>query len=351
MVRKRKGAAADFMKIRRSMYDVIVTNGATPIQFPSTRRLAEEYGVSQPTAARATRDLVAEGVLTACAGGGFISRPISFGPSTKINIFGIVSNLGLQSFDGHYHASINAAAARELTRRSESYRSQQLFLEAPSLLDQAVKDSSVSGLILNCAAPLLASYAKKARAAGLPVVSFMREFDEISSVFLALDQCYQTILTKLFQEGRERILIITRPQEEFTAPIANAVDAASAAVSSWNGQVTQLSDDVNQIYDKIEELLHFGVVFDAVIFYPFYRRVYNLLNDKLDLENQCRIVLDELSLYDDLNFTGYAISQDLERGAKILIDELLTQKENPESPPIKANVPYEISVYQKGVKT
>ena len=113
------------------------------------------------------------------------------------------------------------------------------------------------------------------------------------------------------------------------------------------------SDDIatlcRKIREKIAELLEFGLKFDAVFFYSFHPAIYELLQSRFDFQEECRIICDDTSVTDDLNYTGYVVHYDLENAAKKLIDLLLNQTEHPEEPPQYAHVDFDMVLYRNGI--
>lgn len=342
-------AETDFMKIRHFVIDTVATNGNLPVRFPPTRKLAEMFGVSQPTALRAVRALIEEGYLTACKGGGTISRPATLALSNQMKIYGLLTYQGCQVFDDLFFMNITSAAAMELMRRRNNYRTKTLYVETPPLLEKTVRQESLAGLILLCAEEHIASYAENLRKSGLPVVSFMKRLEGISSVYDPVEKRVRETLRRLFAENRTHILLVCRPDSYFIGPIRAGAAKACAEAGVPAGQVIILDKSMAESREKIAELLEFGLKFDAVFFYSFHHAIYELLQSRFDFQEECRVLCDDTSVTDDLNYTGYAVRYDLKHAAEKLIDLLLKQTEHPEEPPQYAPVDFNMVLYRNGV--
>lgn len=338
----------DFMKIRRYVIDAIATNGNLPVRFPPTRKLGEMFGVSQPTALRAIRALTEEGHLVPCKGGGTISRPATLEDGKALKIYGLLTYQGRQVFDDLFFMNITSAAAKELMRRSNSYRTKTLYVESPPLLEKTVRQESIAGLILLGAEEHAAAYAANLAKSGFPVVSFMKNLENISSVYDDLEERFSSILLKLFAERRTHILIVSWPDSYYTVPIRSGIAKACAKAGIPAGQIIVLDKPMEECKEKITELLDFGMKFDAVIFYPFHHAIYEMIQNKFDLQEECRIVCDDCTVFDDLNYTGYAVCYDLKNAAKKLIDILLRQAEDAKAPLQYEKVEYHLELYKNG---
>lgn len=342
-------AETDFMKIRHYVIDTVATNGNLPVRFPPTRKLAEMFGVSQPTALRAVRALIEEGYLTACKGGGTLSRPTTLALGNQLKIYGLLTYQGRQVFDDLFFMGITSTAAKELMRRNCYFRTKTLYVETPSLLEKTVRQESLAGLILLYAENHIAAYAANLRKAGFPVVSFVKRLEGISSVYEPVEERVHQTLLKLFREGRTHVLILSRPDIYSIAPIRAGAARACAEAGIPVGQVIILEKSMAESKEKISELLEFGVKFDAVFFYSFHHAIYELLQSRFDFQEECRIICDDTSVTNDLNYTGYVVHYDLENAAKKLIDLLLNQTEHPEEPPQYAHVDFDMVLYRNGI--
>ncbi len=339
----------DFMKIRQYVINTIAVKGAQPVRFPSSRKLGEMFKVSQPTALRAIQDLIADGYLEPCRGGGTISRQAEFSQDySGTRIYGYIFNDGKISFYGFYAMHLLAETSRELTRRHIGYQVQDIHVETPSLLRKEVRNANLSGLILLSADPPIMTQALKLKKEGFPVVSFTRDAEGISSVYDPLEELYRDILLKLFAEGRTHILVCSHPLAYMVSATRKAIRTACEMAGVSEKQVILLCEGFTKDQEKLQELLTFGVKFEGVVFpNPF---LCSTIRAKLDIENECRIVLDESRMYDNLNFSGYVVKYDYPPAVRILIDNLIAQTETPEKAPLlKAKIQYRIFTVRNGV--
>lgn len=339
----------DFMRIRRYVVDRIATSGDQPIRFPATRELARQFGVSQPTALRAIQSLIEEGYLIACKSGGTISRPATLGYSENLKIFGLVEYQGKQVFDTLYFNLISHAASYELLRRSETNKTKQLILETPSQLERTAREENLSGVILLGSEPHMAEYAHHLRENGTPVASFMHRFDGISSFYNPIQDQIRQTLTDLFREGRTHVLIPGWPERpDLSNPVLTGIQEACTEQNIPRGQVIFLDRSPDVMEEKVEEMLNFGMRFDAVVFINFQRRTYNLLLKFFNPEETV-FLIDSSSLYDDLNFTGRVFSYDLADAAHRLVDDLFEQMNQPDRPPVHEKIAFRQIRYRNGI--
>ncbi len=335
------------MVVRKYVVDAIDSGNGQPIRFPSTRKLGEILGVSQPTALRAIRDLITDGILEPCKNGGTVSCP-SFRPSGGLKIFGILTNVGKLSFEDYYFCSINAAVSLELTRRSENFCIQSLYLESPSLLDKTIQENSLAGLIMLDSREQIAENARNLKKRGLPVVSFLRAFAGISSFHSPLKAQFYRVVKKMLSEQRTHLLIVSWPDEDIIQSIREGAAAACREAGIPEGQVIIIASQMNECPPRIAEMLDFGMKFEGVIFYPFARGIFDLLRSRLDTEQECRLVCDECSVYDELKYTGYVVCYNFRAGAKEMVDDLLLQMAQPESPSVEGHINFELKYYKDG---
>lgn len=339
----------DFMKIRQYVINTIAVKGAQPVRFPSSRKLGEMFKVSQPTALRAIQDLIADGYLEPCRGGGTISRQVELSQDfSGTRIFGYIFNDGKISFYGFYAMLLLTETALELTRRHIGYQVQDIHVETPSLLRKEVRNANLSGLILLSADPPIMTQALKLKKEGFPVVSFTRDAEGISSVYDPLEELYRDILLKLFAEGRTHILVCSHPLAYMVSATRKAIRTACEMAGVSEKQVILLCEGFSKDREKLQELLTFGVKFEGVVLpNPV---LCSTIRTKLDIENDCRIILDESRLYDNLDFSGYVVKYNYPSAARIMIDNLIAQTETPEKAPLlKEKIQYRIFPVRNGI--
>ncbi len=336
----------DFMKIRHYIIDRITGNGGEPVAFPSTRKLAEMFEVSQPTALRAVRDLVKDGYLMPLKTGGSISLRQDIVGGEHSRIFGALVASGDLTFMHHYYLKLYAELGLELTERSLCYQLQNLLLESPSLLESAVKNANMSGLLMMAPRADFAKPALSLRSQGIAVASLMADFPGISSLDVNYRELVTKLLKRLFREGRTRVILHKFPQptsnEEVEAGIADACRAAGVPT----GRVILLAEAGRKNNDRFRELLEFGTAPDAVIFLMMNLEIFEMLRERAG-EHDCRLICDEDSLRRDIPFTGDVVCFDLAGASRRLVDNLLEQLEG-EAPVLKGTVEYELKTCTDG---
>ena len=336
----------DFMKIRRYVIDTIAASNGQPIRFPPTRKLASMFGVSQPTALRAVQDLIGENVLMPCRGGGTVSRP-SQCSSQRMKIFGFVADCGKLSYDIYYFLKLHAAVALELTRRSSQYCTTNLYLESPSMLEQAVSEKSLSGVILVAARNVILENAVKLKRNGFPVVSFWNLAEGISSFYVSWSDYFRMVLSRLFLEKRTHLLLVVWDRKEMLDLVEEPLAQCCEEFQVDRGQVIVLAKPFQEAVERVTEMLNFGMKFDGVVFSPCYDAIYRLIVERFD-PRSCRIVCDETSVFDDLNYSGYVVRYDLESAAVRLVDDLIAQVADPARPPESFRIRPSLCLYENG---
>lgn len=336
----------DFMKIRRYVIDTIAASDGLPIRFPPTRKLASMFGVSQPTALRAVQDLIGENVLMPCRGGGTVSRP-SQCSSQRMKIFGFAADCGKLSYDIYYFLKLHAAVALELARRSCQFCTTNLYLESPSMLEQTVSEKSISGVILIAARNVIFEHAVKLKRKGFPVVSFWNRTEGISSFYVSWKEHFRMVLSRLFQENRTHLLLVVWDRKEMQDLVEETVSLCCEEFQIDRGQVIVLAKPFREAVERVTEMLNFGMKFDGVVFSPCCDAIYRLIVERFDPQI-CRIVCDETSVFDDLNYSGYVVRYDLESAAVRLVDDLIAQLADPARFPEYSRIDSSLCLYENG---
>ena len=115
------------------------------------------------------------------------------------------------------------------------------------------------------------------------------------------------MLLKLFSEGGPVFWSVRiRLPTWFPRPEKHPDRVRKAGVSEK--QVILLCEGLIKDQKKLQELLTFGIRFEGVI--QPNPALCSTIRAKLDIENECRIVLDESRMYDNLNFSGYVVKYD-----------------------------------------
>lgn len=340
-------SSLDFMKIRHYIFDKISSHGGEPVVFPSTRKLAEMFNVSQPTALRAIRDLITDGYLTPLKSGGTISVKQDIPDWRCSKIFGALLASGDLAFFHRYFLWLFSEIGLELTYRSKSYLLQNLLLESPSLLESTVKNFNMSGLLLVSPKDYFAQPALSLKQQGIAVVGLMADFPGISCADVDYRQLCKRLLLRLFREGRRHIVFTKHPYalntDHIQAGIADACREANIPVE----QVILLADYPQENYDRLKELIGFGLKPDAVVFLMMNQLICELLAEKLDIHEECRLVGHDDILSKDIPFTGEIFRFNIGGAVKALVDNLLAQLES-DAPVIRENIDVELYSCQDG---
>jgi len=307
----------DFIKIRQYVVEKIYTSETHPVQFPSTRKLATLFNVSQPTALRAIKDLIAEGILVACKGGGTMSVPLQ--SKQPYRVFGILANRGQQAFEDIFFENLNHAVVPQLLRKNSFYCIKNIQLPTPSLLETTCTDSAVSGLILLYAHEHLLNIATRLRNQGMPMISVGIAHPEISSAYYPIYERVCDVLARMFEENRSRILIPVQNQ----APIIDeAARAINDTCSRYGQDKTKIKVWVRPPEDEsCQELLQ-NNSFDGVLFLRFDPGLYRSLQLKYDIYEKCRIIIDDIDLRDDMNYVGYVIKYEINDAVAMVLPYL-----------------------------
>ncbi len=337
------------MKIRQYIVDQITSHGNEPVVFPSTRKLAEMFGVSQPTARRAVRDLITDGYLEPLKSGGTISLRRDSADRRSTRIFGTLIISGDQTFLHHYALWLLSELGLELTGRSLRYQLQNLLLESPSLLERAVRDADLSGLLLIAPRSSFAEPVLALRRQGLAVVGLMADFPGISCARVDYRQLMITVLGRLFREGRTRVVINDLPDSDRNEAMRAGIADACREANIPPGQVILLDTSHQSNHDRLRELLDFGLKPDAVIFLMMNHFIYELLSERLDIRSECRLVCVSDVVRRDMNFTGEVVHTDIAGVVPKLVDNLLEQ-EAPDAPVLRETIGFGLYEYQEGTR-
>ena len=195
----------DFIRVRQYIVDQIMTSETKPVHFPPTRKLAEMFQVSQPTALRAVKDLIRDGYLLPCRGGGSVSTAWSGGPAYQL--FGLVTVSGQQSMDDYFINRLYSAMALEITGRDPFYETEEIHLSSLQLLKQECDVHNFAGIVLILPSPRLLEYGEALKKNGLPVISLLGRSEGVPCVYFDWKERFLRVLNTLLEEGRKKILV------------------------------------------------------------------------------------------------------------------------------------------------
>ena len=336
--------SAGFLKIRQYVVDLIYRSGNVPQKIPSSRKLGEIFGVTHPTALRAIQDLVADGYLIPCKGGGSITKPLKNQP---LKIVGLIDGGGKNAFYSQLASRVFSAVSNEFLRRSESYALHPLVLTGPlAESEELIRKYDLTGLIWidapsNSSEP--AKILKNLKKAGMPVVAFGNPVEDISSGGWDFEPEHYQIFSKLLAEGRRHFLVINGMDEKRWAAAAKGEARALKDYNIPQEQVIVVNGNPDEVKNRVQDLLNYGLKFDVVMFTAGIGPYLDFFREKMDVENNCRLISGELTTYDDMKFTGYLVRRKLAKAAKTIIDNFEMQMQSPDTAPT-IFVPVEIEM-------
>lgn len=338
---------AGFIKIREHIVNRITLADDRPVTFPTARELGKMFHVSHPTVLRALKGLIEDGFLEPCKNGGVVSRPRKNDPRQKI--FGSVAGNGRQTFEGHFFFEFADRLLGELLRRDECFLVHRIQVEEPNHIQKAVSSASLSGLFLVCPGERMLNYAEKLHRDGFPVASFGGRWSagrSISSACINMREYMCDNLRRLFAEGRRKILLVVL--ENYRKEAESAVAEACGSAGLPEKCVHILCDAGLVLRDSFFTLMDSGVVFDGVVFQYTPAGTYCRLVEKMDVEQQCRVVAGSFAVCNNMQYTGYVSRFDLDDAAGLLVGNLLEQLENPDVPVISETIQYQTLFYKGG---
>lgn len=345
-----KKNAVEFMKIRRYVLNLIATGGDMPQRIPSSRKLGEMFGVTHPTALRAIQALTEDGYLQPLRGGGSITCPANCNLKNT-RLFGFLEGDGKIAIDIYYTVCLYSIAARELTRRNLTYCCQHLYLNSPADLESMIQENHLAGLVaLNIRLPELKAEVCRMKERGVPVISLFGRLPGVSSCGYSYQEYYAMGLNRLFREKRREIVILVSPAFTIDEAIRAAVKEQCALHSVPEERVLILKDTPEMLAEQLEEMLQAGRRFDGVIGNHAILPSYEILDQYLDLEQECRVINSEFTIYDEMKYTGYAINFDWGKVVPDMIDDLLLQTDSQDVPVKNQTIGLYFTFYKNGTQ-
>ena len=338
---------AGFLRIWEYIVDKVTAAGDRPVRFPPVRELAEMFDVSHPTVLHALKGLFEDGILEPCRGGGAISCP------RKNNlprlIFGWTCGPGHQVFDDRYFFDLSSALIHELLSRDERFYAQHLFVEEPNHLQKLAAEAELSGLLLIAPWERILDFGARLHANGMPVVALNARSTKsypISSAQINMQAYMEDNLIKLFREGRRNLLLVVVDNRENDA--LKAVESACCKAGVPKDSVRILCNAPLALMEELTALLAEGKRFDGVVFQHTPAGACRKIAEKMDVEEECRLVIGESSLRKNMNFTGYVSHFKMEYALERLIDNLTEQMEHPDAPVLSEIIEWQTFLYKGG---
>ena len=215
------------------------------------------------------------------------------------------------------------------------------------MLEQTVSEKSISGVILIAARNVIFEHAVELKRKGFPVVSFWNRTEGISSFYVSWKEHFRMVLSRLFQENRTHLLLVVWDRKEMQDLVEETVSFCCEEFQIDRGQVIVLAKPFREAVERVTEMLNFGMKFDGVVFSPCCDAIYRLIVERFDPQI-CRIVCDETSVFDDLNYSGYVVRYDLESAAVRLVDDLIAQLADPARFPEYSRIDSSLCLYENG---
>ena len=150
---------------------------------------------------------------------------------------------------------------------------------------------------------------------------------------------FYNLFCLLLREKRTKYLAILSVNHPFRREIAEGIEKTRLQNSV---ELTLIASQETEALSQVRDIYKTGPHFDAVLFFSLMPGTYEFIA-KQENPKECRFVLDQFSLYQNIRFTGYAYTTDLEHAAGLVIDNLLEQLEGSEE---KRFIRMEFSVNQ-----
>ena len=326
----------EFMKIRQYVVELIIRGGNEPQKVPSTRKLAQMFGVSHPTALKVLRNLAESGHLIACGNSGYITVPGSFSCWGKLKIIGVVMGDGCNVLFSKQHIDTLFPFLREILGRSGSFSAQYIYLQGTTenAVD-VIRNYNLDGLVWFSPEMKYAETIRALRESGLPIVEIGFVTGNASAARWNFTEDHYRIMNKIFEDGRKHPLILSSNcPEELYSEIRSGIIRSCEEHEFALEECCFINDDPDAVMRRVEELLQNGASFDAVMLTGVCWQYWDFLKKHFELKRQCRVFGGELTLFSDMKFTGCVVMRKMEETAKILADNFIRQMESPEDAPL-----------------
>ena len=339
------------MKIRQYVMDLIATGEGKPQKIPSSRKLGEMFGVTHPTALRAIQVLTEDGHLIPLPGGGSITARLTADQKPH-RIFGILTEDGKVAYENYYHYRILSAVGLNLTRQSEHACAQNIYLNTASDLERVILHNHICGLfLLGIRRESLLREIAALQSRAFPMVSMIVQIPNISSYYTMNSDCCGEMLRKLFSEGRRQIIVLIEPLTQSIDGVEEVICGVCAECGVPRGNVLVIYDSAMSALERIRELYAFGMRFDGVVLFRNMSPFFSELKKIVDVEEECRVVNLEYSVFEDVHFTGYSLKFDLDSAAKHLISNIFEQIHGKKTPWIQEKLNVSFEFYKNGQPT
>lgn len=307
-------ALASFMRIRHYVFDWLAASKGSVMRLPSSRELAEKFGVSQPTVVRALQELVKEGYLTNRPGVGLFSNPDKLA-TREGRIWGIVFGDGRWAFLSRDAFHMANCIGRELLER-DNHNLLKLITMGETQQEQFPELSMLSGICWWCGEEKVIADMRRI-AETIPVVVMSGRIPGFDSYYYDFESENYEIAKWMIANGSRRLaLVMSGDRPEAVAGVERA--CAEAGLTFPAGYILGPDRESEQELDRMVALgcQPDGILFNckAIGFPEAIRR-----HPELD---RCLIACDDLWVDRKWQFNGLRIHTHFDRVAAEVVDLL-----------------------------
>ena len=254
----------EFMKIRQYVVELIIRGGNEPQKVPSTRKLAQMFGVSHPTALKVLRNLAESGHLIACGNSGYITVPGSFSCWGKLKIIGVVMGDGCNVLFSRQYVAESSPVLEAILGRSGSLSAQYIYLQGtPENAVTIIRNYNLDGLIWFSPDPKYGETIRILRESGLPIVEVGFVTGNASCARWNFVEDHYRIMNQILKEGRRHPLILSTncPQDLYSAILAGFRRSCEENNFPLEQSIF-VNGDPDSVMRQVSQLLNYGLSFD-----------------------------------------------------------------------------------------
>ena len=307
-------ALASFMRIRHYVFDWLAASRGSVTRLPSSRDLAEKFGVSQPTVVRALQELVKEEYLTNRPGVGLFSNPGKLA-TREGKIWGIVFGDGRWAFLSRDAFHMAGCIGEELLAR-DNHNLLKLITMGETQQERFPELSMLSGICWWVGEEKVIPDMQRI-AETIPVVVLSGRIPGFDCYYYDFEEENYEIARWMISNGARRLaLVMSGDHPEAVVGVERA--CAEAGITFPAGCVLGPDRESEQELDRMVALgcPPEGIIFNckAIGFPEAIRRHPEL--------NRCLIACDDLWIDRKWHFNGLRVHTHLERIAPEVVDLL-----------------------------
>lgn len=341
----------EFMRIRQYVVDLIVRSGNEPQKVPSTRKLAQMFGVSHPTALKVLRNLADDGHLIACGNNGYLTVPGTFGSFEELKIIGLLTGDGSNVLFGLLHFRVSTPFLEEIFGRSGRFSAQHIYLQGNVENAAAIiRNYNLDGIIWFSPDPKYADTIRELRESGLPIVEIGFVTGNASAARWNFVEDHYRIMNRLLDEGRRKPLVLSSGcEDELFAEIQTGIRRSCGEHGVPFDICRFINEDPDSSIRQLRKLLEAGETFDSIMLTGKFWYYWPFLRDHFDVKNKCRVFGGELTLSDDMCFSGCLVTRRTKEAARRLADNFMLQMESPSEAPVSiTDIEVDFELYEDG---